>query len=182
MELGTVKYQVSGNPSSDATIPGESSTQTFTSITSTSAGQASTVVSIIVITAAPGSPTSSSKTVSANSIRTPAIIGGTFGGVAAGVIAAGLICYLLYRRHNKKALKKTTGVCFPPDSPIHEPGFKHVADAELDTHPNTVVEMPTSSDPGELASPTPNNRVSAITTGENARWSAVSSSLTTQSP
>ena len=169
-----------------ATISDESSIQTFTSITSNSAGQASTVVSIIVITAAPDSSSSSSTAVPtlaeavASQDHTPAIIGETLAGVAGGVIAAGLICYLLYRRHKNKALNKSTGVSFPPDSPIHKPGFKHVADAELDTHPNTVVELPTSSDPGELdatptASPNPNNRVSAITTGENARWSAVSS-------
>ena len=169
-----------------ATISDESSIQTFTSITSNSAGQASTVVSIIVITAAPDSSSSSSTAVPtlaaavASQDHTPAIIGGTLAGVAGGVIAAGLICYLLYRHHKNKALNKRTGVSSPPNSPIQKPGFKHVADAELDTHPNTVVELPTSSDPGELdatptASPNPNNRVSAITTGENARWSAVSS-------
>lgn len=118
--------------------------------------------------------------VSASKDHTPAIIGGTIAGVAAGVIAACFICCLLYRRHKQKTLNKTTGVSFPPDSPINKPGFKHVADAELNTHPNMVVELPTSRDPGELdATPTssPNliNRVSAITTGDNARWSAVSS-------
>lgn len=169
-----------------ATIPDESSIQTFTSITSNSAGQASTVVSIIVITAAPDSPSSSSTAVPtpaaafASKDHTPAIIGGTLAGVAGGVIAAGLICYLLYRHHKNKTLNTSAGVSFSPDSPIHKPGFKHVADAELDTHPNTVVELPTSSDPGELdaiptASANLNNRVSAITTGGNARWSAVSS-------
>ena len=169
-----------------ATNSDEPATQTFTSITSNSAGQASTVVSIVVITAAPDSPTSSSTAVPtpaaayASRDHTPAIIGGTLAGVAAGVIAACFICYLLYRRHKKKSLNKSTGVSFPPDSPLHKPGFKHVADAELDTHPNMVVELPTSSEPGELdATPTSysnlNNRVSAMTTGDNARWSAVSS-------
>lgn len=48
--------------------------------------------------------------------------------------------------------------------------------------PQSIVELPTStsSDRGELdatptASPNPNNRVSATTTGNDARWSAVSS-------
>lgn len=163
-----------------ATNPDEPATQTLTSVTSDSAGQASTVVSIIVITAAPDSPTSSSTAVPtpvtgyASRDHTPAIIGGTIAGVAAGVVAACFICYLLYRRHKNKALNKNTDVSFPPDPPINKPGFKHVADAELDTHPNMVVELPTSSEPGELdatptSSPNLNNRVSAMTTGENAR-------------
>lgn len=117
---------------------------------------------------------------SANKDHTPAVIGGTFGGVAAGVVVAAFIGYLLYRRHKKKALNDDTGVSFPPDSPMDKPGFKHVADAELDTHPNMVVELPTSNDPGELdatptSSPTPNDRVSAMTSGDIARWSAVTS-------
>ena len=183
MYIGHLSGYATVRITTSATDPDEPSTQTFTSITSDSAGQASTVVSIVVITAAPDSPTSSSTAAptvgSANKDHTTVIIGGTLGGVAAGVIAAGLICYILYRRHKQGALNKNTGVSFPPNSPTNKPGFKHVADAELDTHPNMVVELPTSGDPGELdatpaASPNLNNRVSAMTTSDNARWSAVS--------
>ena len=160
-----------------ATIPGESPTQTFNSITSNSDGQASTVVSIVVITAAPETPTGSP---TASKDHTPAIIGGALAGVAAGVVALEFLCYFFYRRHQKRALHNKTSVSSASGSSIQKPGIKPLADAELDTHPNTIVELPTKSDPNELdatptASPNPNNRVSAVSTGNNARWSAVSS-------
>jgi hypothetical protein len=160
-----------------ATIAGKSPTQTFTSITSNSDGRASTVVSIVVITAAPETPTGSA---TARKDHTPAIIGGAIAGVAAGMIAVGSLCYFLYRRHQKRALDNNTSVSSAPDPSIHKPETKHLVDAELDTHPNTIVELPTKNDPNELdatttASPNSNNRVSAVSTGNNARWSAVSS-------
>jgi hypothetical protein len=168
-----------------ATNSDESSTQTFTSITSNSAGQASTAVSIVVITALPDSPTGSSTAaptpaaVSTSKDHTATIVGGTLGGVAAGIIAAGLVGYLLHRRHQNKALNRNTGVFFSPDPSFNHTDFRHVAEAELYTHPNTVVELPTNESPGELhatptSSPDANNRVSAMST-DNNRWSAVSS-------
>jgi hypothetical protein len=116
----------------------------------------------------------------------------------------------LYRRHQKRALHRNTGVFFPPDPSINNPDTQPSVEAELHAHPNTIVELPTSNNPGELdatptsspnannrtshvalgndisptASPDLNNRVSAISTDNNARWSAVSSlsSPRTRSP
>jgi hypothetical protein len=169
-----------------ATGSEESSTQTFTSITSNSVGQASTVVSVVVITAAPDSPTTSAtaaptpSAVSKSSPHTSTIIGATIG-VTAGAIVAGFICYVFYRRHKKQALYKNSTVFFPPDPPVYKPDERYSTKAELDTYTNSIAELPTNDGPGELdgspsitSNPTCNTSPMPATSND-ARWSAVSS-------
>lgn len=153
------------------------------------------MVSIVVISDgagfSTGSTTSSSTaqppaaTVSASSRHRSTVIGVSVG-APLGALAIGMVSYILYQRRKSRNLRGNSDVYFPPDLPMGScmspPDAKNIPDAELDTQPNTFVELPANYPRSELevslsVASSPTNQHSAMATVYSTRWSSGSSPM-----
>jgi hypothetical protein len=174
-------------------------TTTDTQITSNSDGQISTVVRVSVVIADSASSTNTPLESNDNHhLSQPAIIGVLIG-APLGLIALALLLWIArWDRRNKT--DTTSTVYFPPD-PIDPSATRVFPRAELEALPavtadvqrepfelegSTVMPMgpgSRASQMGELEdTPKLSNRISALTTANEGRWSAVSSLLPSSLP
>jgi hypothetical protein len=187
-----VTAQPSTTNSRTGTVTPSPVTTTDTQITSNSDGQILTVVRVSVVTADSASSTDTPLESNDNHrLSQPAIIGVSIG-APLSLIALALLLWIS-RRHRRNKANTTPTVYFPPD-PIDPSATRVFTRSELEAAPAVTAEVQNEPfelegstvapiDPGNRASqmseledtPGFSNGVSALTTANEGRWSAVSS-------